>query len=76
MVRPSANNTLLEFKLIELIETTTSREAGLGLLTCARDLKKNLVLLAPYQISLGLAGTGKINSVVHGIKLEQDIKSS
>ena len=32
MVRPSADN-MLEFKLIELIETTTtSREAGLGLL--------------------------------------------
>ena len=72
MVRPSADN-MLEFKLIELIETTTtSREAGLGLLG-PETQKKNLVLLAPYQISLGLAGTGKINSVVHGIKLEQDI---
>ena len=50
------NNTLLE--LVELIENT--REARL---TWARDQKKTLVLLALYQISLGLAG--RINSLVH-----------
>jgi hypothetical protein len=55
------NNTL-----IELIETTGDSEAGFTWATgTGRDSKKKSSLLAPYQISLGLAGTGRINSLVH-----------